>query len=311
MDLLLFLVGAIGFIVSGIVVLLNLIRKKDKRKPLIMCGVCILSCIVGIAIAPSPSDNNEISKDNTIQTNSSSDKKVEVTQEQLDEKLKKDAVKADFVKLNGHSNENADLKVFIEGEISCVDYQCVIDVFPSFLISQKEGEGFGMYHVTNIRSIKDLKDGDIVKVYGTVDKETSNDGMVKINSTVIEKVSSKKVDKDISEKSSNVEIKSDCISELKLKPVMNGIKTEEIGKYGFATYNKEKLTDEAIVDFYNKNIKDSGLNWVVLVDERDNTKGMVFPASLNVFDAGTIAKDGSLERREKTGVIIENKITYQ
>ena len=44
-----------------------------------------------------------------------------------------------------------------------------MDVFPSFLLSQEEGNGFGVYHITNILSIEGLEDGDEVIIYGIVD----------------------------------------------------------------------------------------------------------------------------------------------
>ncbi|MCT4593186.1 MAG: hypothetical protein N4A57_02780 [Anaeromicrobium sp.] len=114
--------------------------------------------------------------------------------------IKEEAVKADFIKLNGHTKENAKLPVFAEGEISCVDYENVMDVVPSFLLSQKEGDGYGIYHIANVPAFigKDgnikLKDGDIVKIYGIVDAETAKDGSIRIVATSIEKVNNTKIE---------------------------------------------------------------------------------------------------------------------
>lgn len=118
--------------------------------------------------------------------NESSNSKDEKSRDELNEQLKSECIKADFISLNGNTEQNKNLKVFVEGEISVVDYDSVMDLFPSFMISQKEGEGYGMYHITNVLSIPDLKDGDYVKIYGTVDG-TNNVGIPKIVSTVIEK----------------------------------------------------------------------------------------------------------------------------
>lgn len=112
--------------------------------------------------------------------------KEEKNQEELDEELKKEAVKADFVELNGNIVGNKNLKVFAEGTISVVDYDRVMDIFPSFLLTQEEGEGFGIYHISNVLSVEGLKDGDKVKVYGVVDGENES-GLIKISATVIEK----------------------------------------------------------------------------------------------------------------------------
>lgn len=103
----------------------------------------------------------------------------------LNDKLEKEAVKADFVSLNGNTEQNFGLRVFAEGKISVVDYNSVMDVFPSFMLSQEEGDGYGIYHVSNALSVPDLKDGDYVKVYGLVDG-TNNVGMIKILATVVE-----------------------------------------------------------------------------------------------------------------------------
>jgi hypothetical protein len=114
----------------------------------------------------------------------------EPTQEEINEKIKKEAVKADFVRLNGHESEpkNKYLRVFIEGEISNVRYEYTdIDPFPHFLISQKEKDGYGLYHITNILNIKNLKDGDKVKVYGVVEGKTK-DYSIKVSAPVIEKI---------------------------------------------------------------------------------------------------------------------------
>jgi hypothetical protein len=113
-------------------------------------------------------------------------KPKEPTQEELNEKLKLEATKADFVQLNGHEDNFKDKKLYAEGKISTVDYDKVMDLFPSFTLSQQEGTGYGMYHIVNILNVPNLKDGDTVKIYGTLDgKDTT--GMTKITSTVIEK----------------------------------------------------------------------------------------------------------------------------
>ena len=101
-------------------------------------------------------------------------------------KLKTEAVKADFVEINGHYDKVKARAVFAEGKITAVDYKNVMDLFPSFTLSQKEGDGYGMYHVRNVSDSKDLKDGDTVKVYGKIGEPNAS-GMPTIMCTVIEK----------------------------------------------------------------------------------------------------------------------------
>ncbi|EGO86269.1 hypothetical protein G8S49_11070 [Clostridium botulinum C] len=150
----------------------------------------LVLALVGCGDKKASSNITTENKTNTEIKSKSKDIKKEnkePTQQELNEKLKKEAVKADFVKINGHEKENANLKVFAEGKISCVDYKKVMDVFPSFSLKQKEGKGYGLYHITNLFSKEGFKDGDIVRIYGTVNKVKSKTGYPKIIATVIEK----------------------------------------------------------------------------------------------------------------------------
>jgi hypothetical protein len=66
MDLLLFAVGSIGVIVSLILLVINLIRKKPKKKASISLVVCFVLIVVGLAM-PSSSASND---DNELETTS-------------------------------------------------------------------------------------------------------------------------------------------------------------------------------------------------------------------------------------------------
>lgn len=129
---------------------------------------------------------SEETNNNDIKMEEESEEKITESQEELNNKLKEEAIKADFITLNGDVEENQGVKVFAEGTISVVDYERVMDIFPSFTLTQEEGDGFGIYHITNLLSIEGLKDGDYVKIYGTVDGR-SDLGLVKISAIVIEK----------------------------------------------------------------------------------------------------------------------------
>lgn len=105
-----------------------------------------------------------------------------------DKELKEKAVLADFVAINGHYEDVKGQKVYAEGTISIVDYKRVMDIFPSFTLTTKEGSGYGMYHIVNILNIPDLKDNDMVKIYGTITKPEEKTQMPTITATIIEKV---------------------------------------------------------------------------------------------------------------------------
>lgn len=145
-------------------------------------SVCLIAC--------SNSKENTTKKDDVTKTSVNETKKEEkkqLTKQEIDDNLKKEAVKVDFIKVNGHEKENKDLKVYAEGKISIVDYKNKMDIFPSFVLTQNEGDGFGMYHITNILGIEGLKDGDQVKLYGTVSGEKNKAGMPIIITTIVEK----------------------------------------------------------------------------------------------------------------------------
>ena len=150
----------------------------------ILTGLMLVG-LIGCGNSTSKNDGTKVEQEETNK-NDKVQKEEKDEQKELDEELIKEAVKADFVKLNGHAEENKNLKVFAEGTISNVDYDCVMDLFPSFTLVQKEGEGNGMYHISNVLGVKGLKEGDYVKAYGVIDGE-SNVGLVKIAATVIEK----------------------------------------------------------------------------------------------------------------------------
>lgn len=127
---------------------------------------------------------------NSNTTNNTSIQKSEPTQTELNNQLKKEAVKADFVKLNGHEDEYKNEKVFLEGQVTTIIQAA--SVGGEFTVSIKEGNGFGMYGITsfdtenNYEVGKDINKGDKVKVYGTIDGKDKF-GFPHINATIIEK----------------------------------------------------------------------------------------------------------------------------
>ena len=153
------------------------------KKKVSVLMVLLLMILVGCSNEKSKNSNKKESE--TIITNNQTNKVTE--KENPSEKLKKEAIKAEFVKINGHEKANENLKVYAEGKISVVDYEKKLDVFPSFILSQEEDKGFGVYHISNILGKEGLKDGDEVKIYGVVSGEKNKSGMPVILATIIEK----------------------------------------------------------------------------------------------------------------------------
>lgn len=98
------------------------------------------------------------------------------------------------------------------------------------------------------------------------------------------------------------------ISKMKIKPVMNGAQTKEIGKYGVAKYNPDKMTDEDLIKFYNEKVKNSGLNWVALINKDNDTKEIVFPGSNNIIEYRTLNGNTNDYNVDKSKIINNNKI---
>lgn len=86
------------------------------------------------------------------------------------------------------------------------------------------------------------------------------------------------------------------LAEWQTAPVMNGFGTEQIGERGYIQITKAKLkeiTNEQMVEFVEKRVKDSGLNWVSIICG-DGT-GICFAGSTDiVFEYGEMDTDGSL-----------------
>lgn len=68
MDLILFAVGSIGIIVSLILLVINVFRKKPKKKTLISLGICFLLFVIGLAM-PSSSSNDDSETQAKIENN--------------------------------------------------------------------------------------------------------------------------------------------------------------------------------------------------------------------------------------------------
>lgn len=102
---------------------------------------------------------------------------------------------------------------------------------------------------------------------------------------------------------------SSAISKMKKEPLMNAMKTKQIGEYGQATYNPDKLTDEDLLKFYNDNVKNSGLNFVLLVNKDNEKECISFPRDTGTIMYGTLSADRTgLDNSYKTRFIQGDKI---
>jgi hypothetical protein len=88
------------------------------------------------------------------------------------------------------------------------------------------------------------------------------------------------------------------IKEIKEISVLNN-SGEEIGKRGEVTYNPDKITDEALINFYNDKIKNTGYNYYTLINEKDKTQGIVSIACVNVLTYSEIDDNGYIVKANK------------
>lgn len=86
------------------------------------------------------------------------------TQEELNEKMRNEAIKLDFVAANGDEVEK-DTKVTINGKITNIAEE---GVGGKFTVTTTEGDGYGMYSVVNL-TLKDVSLDSEVTIYGTYD----------------------------------------------------------------------------------------------------------------------------------------------
>ncbi|ODV57260.1 hypothetical protein [Lysinibacillus fusiformis] len=102
------------------------------------------------------------------------------SQEELNEKMRSEAVELDFVKANGGEIEQ-DTKVTISGKVTNITEE---GVGGTFTVTTKEGDGYGMFSVKNF-ALKDVTVDSEVTVYGVFDGKDEL-GFPTINATIIE-----------------------------------------------------------------------------------------------------------------------------
>ena len=197
---LLFLLGLIGGAVSLILLVVNLIKKKPKKKAGIGLGVSFALVVISVWMSASiiettaekenkakaETENTQLaevaSKEDVVSTEAAGEEK-EKTQEEINADIRKTAIHADFVALNGHQADFKGQAVFAEGEVSFMDNSN--KVLPTFTITTKENDGYGMYEAINTFEL-DIKEGDHIKLYGVVSGEKSDLGMTEIYVNEIE-----------------------------------------------------------------------------------------------------------------------------
>lgn len=108
---------------------------------------------------------------------------VEPTQEELNVKMREEAIKIDFVAANGDEIAQ-DTKVTISGKVTNISEEGVGGKFTVTTTEGDRSDGYGMYSVINL-ALKDVSLDSEVTIYGTYDKKDEL-GFPTIAATIIE-----------------------------------------------------------------------------------------------------------------------------
>lgn len=248
-----------------------------RIKPIFICALTFVlifivsACNRGRAQTIVP-NNKSVQKNELVEESTNL---KEPTQEELNAIMKDEAIKADFVKVNGGEVEIY-TKLTLQGEVTSIMSD---GVGGEFTLTTVEGNGYGMYTILNY-SIEDVNKGDFVKVWGAYDGK-ANTGMPLIIATIIEKIDNdiENVDNESTDSGKN---------DFQLKAEANA--QEYPAKPGAVLYNNANNNNfigmgyyfvGEIIDFntIENNVGDSSV-WLVKNDE-----GYVMPVQHEFFEA--------------------------
>ena len=187
--------SVLSFIIFLVILLLNIIKKRSKKKALLGLGGSLIIFIIALAITPTGSESSQntintkgVTKEINLDKKNKPEKKL--SQEELNIRLKKEAVKAEFIELNSNSKSNINKKVYLEGTVGTILKDGVLG---EFSVNTKEENGYGIYTILNMHTTEKetLKQGDIIKIYGVYDGK-EKDNIPKITAIIIEKIGENK-----------------------------------------------------------------------------------------------------------------------
>ena len=131
------------------------------------------------------SSNTETTKEEKSKKEISTEQqenKNDMTQEELNEQLKKEATRADIVEINV-KNPPIGKKVYIDGEVDVLTEGAIDE----FLITSKESKGLGVYKIKLFNTPDvEFKEGDQVRIYGRITGKDETD-TPEISATILEK----------------------------------------------------------------------------------------------------------------------------
>lgn len=152
-----------------------------------LVGILLVTClccglVVGCGKESADSNQNEVILQDTLEEDTQDETVVQ--DDSWKDEIIEEAVDTNFVEIAKGNWEGKHVKA--TGEINAVDNEAQVTLLDSFCISAVEGEGYGAYFCTNVTDREDLKDGDVITIYGTVEKKDNPYGLDNISVYIIE-----------------------------------------------------------------------------------------------------------------------------
>ncbi|MCW1929554.1 hypothetical protein [Bhargavaea beijingensis] len=156
----------------------------NKLLMIVIGSMLFLSACGQVERKVSDEDVKKRIEEKTVSMEEIKEKSDEPTQEELNEKLKADAVELDFVDaIQGEIEKGTRVKLTGKADIF------MPGTFQTFSLTTIEGNGYGIYNVINFDTTEaEFQEGDQVTIYGTFKGEEEGTGLPEITAIIIEPV---------------------------------------------------------------------------------------------------------------------------
>lgn len=157
--------SAIGIVIG----LFLLFFKRTRKKGIWILPLSLLLSICGFTYM-AQSDDSPTEKKSITSSTSQQDGLDDISTEEKQQQIRKEAEDADFKKIN--VDNPPDKIVRIKGKVSAIENA---EAGGEFIISSKEKNGYGVYNVFALFPTK-LKENQTIILYGSVQKEKAENG---------------------------------------------------------------------------------------------------------------------------------------
>lgn len=194
------------------------------------------------------------------------------------------------INTNGSSNSNYKFYYTNEAE------EKIISDFSSNNQIEWIPEELGEYKVYGM-----VKDGEEEAISKPIEIEviSQEDKEALINKQKAEEEKSKQKERENIAKQEEEKKKYIGIDNGSIKDVKSGAGDNVIGKRGYAEFDKNSITEQSLINYYNDYIKDKGYNYYTIVNKEDKNKGIVFPSCMSCGSYGDIDNTGGITKSYK------------